>query len=249
MIASSLFHFTTKISTLKLILSEKRLRASYNIEFIGDMYPEQQYAAIPMVCFCDIPLKFIIKNHTHRYGHIGLGFKKDWGLRNKVNPIMYRVKESPIEKPFMDLIRETNLNLNRASKNYSSVFEKKTMDTSIIDSLDSILGNAMKITSFIKPYEDKRNNYLDREWRWLALGEITFSPEDNERYRKILNGSYYLNPDYLDFEIDDLNYLIVERRADISQAIKVIKSLELKEMEKDILIQKIIDIESINLDM
>lgn len=253
MIASSLFHFTQEISTLKIILSNKKLRAAYNIEDIQNLYPEEKYAAIPMVCFCDIPLKFITSNHTNRYGFIGIGFKKDWGLKLKINPIMYRIKDSLIEKPFFDLIYETYSNIDRISKilmnqdadqeKYGSVFEN------ILYSTTSVPDNAMKIAAYIKPYEEIRNNYVDREWRWVASGEITFCKENTEKYRKKLNKKYHKNPDFIDFEIDDLNYLIVKKRTDVIKAIRVIKSLKLKELEKDILIQKIIDIESINLDM
>ena len=63
MISSSLFHFTRKISNLKLILRDKKFRASYNIENVQSFFPNESYLAIPMVCFCDIPLKFITQAH------------------------------------------------------------------------------------------------------------------------------------------------------------------------------------------
>ncbi|MFC2066787.1 abortive infection system antitoxin AbiGi family protein [Chloroflexota bacterium] len=44
--------------------------------------------AIPMVCFCDIPLSLLM-NRINTYGNYGLGMTKEWGLRKGLNPVRY----------------------------------------------------------------------------------------------------------------------------------------------------------------
>lgn len=260
MISSSLFHFTRKISNLKLILRGKKFRASYNIENVQAFFPNESYLAIPMVCFCDIPLKFITDNHTKRYGYFGLGFRKEWGLKNKINPISYRTKESSSEKFFHDLMVQVNFSreevqglkllLNSSDGMFQTEFERIEYANSMI------LDRAIKIAAYVKPYLDndtgkERNNYLDREWRWVPNDvESTFCESNNEIRRGEINQKYFNgNPDYLTFEVEDLNYFIVRKRSGINKAVNLVRSLNLSEIEMDNLIQKIIDIESINLDM
>lgn len=260
MISSSLFHFTRKISNLKLILKGKKFRASYNIENVQAFFPNENYLAIPMVCFCDIPLKFISNNHTKRYGFFGLGLKKEWGLKNKINPISYRTKESSSEWFFHDLMVQLSYSTRVVERLKSLQFSAEGILQTELERLEYInsmlLDRALKIAGFVKPYTDdntgkERNNYLDREWRWVPNEvESIFCESNDEARRGEINEKYFnLNPDYLTFEVEDLKYLIVRKRSEIDKAVGLVRSLNLSQKEKDNLIQKIIDIESINLDM
>lgn len=105
MIASSLFHFTKNFETLTKIISGSKFRASYNIEDVSDFYPNERYVAIPMVCFCDIPLKFI-SEHPMVYGDYGIGLKKEWGIGKGINPILYRAS-SQINSYYEEIIKAT----------------------------------------------------------------------------------------------------------------------------------------------
>lgn len=216
-----------------------------------------------MVCFCDIPLKFISENHTERYGHFGLGLNKDWGLKNKINPITYRTEGSPIDKSFHDLLIQIGLSSEELIRlkefqsdtngMYETGIDRMTHSNSVATSC------AINLAAFFKSYLDinsgnARNNYVDREWRWVPdEAEKTFCLSNEEEMRKRMNSDYHRGtPAYLNFEINDLKHLIVKTRSDTEQVIKLIRSsvlLDLNENEKDNLIQKIIDIESINLDM
>ena len=44
--------------------------------------------AVPMVCFCDLPMSLIDK-HLKEYGPYGIGLDKGWGLKNGVAPVTY----------------------------------------------------------------------------------------------------------------------------------------------------------------
>ena len=84
--ANTLFHFTRDIDTLLSILRSKfypRLSLEQRIMSKLDMR-----LAIPMVCFCDIPLSQITE-HTLKYGEYAIGIKKDWAIKQGVSPILY----------------------------------------------------------------------------------------------------------------------------------------------------------------
>jgi hypothetical protein len=255
MIASSLFHFTRKINTILKIIEGKSLRASLNLESVKNFFPDKKYIATPMVCFCDIPLKFISDNHTKRYGGYGLGFKKSWGIQKKVSPILYRLENSDFSNSFSNsaleinkIIEKLELEASLSGQDFSELRDVQYM-------LSSLNSHSENMAGFVKSYEElfqnkPRNNYLDREWRWVPENtKKEFHESDNQAYRDSLNKKYLRNPDFLKFSIEDLSYLIVKQPKDIGRLINKIRRLKLTEEEKFILSQKIIDINSINSDM
>ncbi|WP_162419134.1 abortive infection system antitoxin AbiGi family protein [Cyclobacterium roseum] len=255
MIAGSLFHFTNDLKTLQIILESQRLRASYNIEDIRGFYPDEQFLAIPMVCFCDIPLKNVSDNHTEIYGVFGLGFKKVWGIKNGINPIMYRTENSFIEQYILTLTGETQsifVELEKFKKSQELKFVSEFENINL--SINNLKSCALNLAGFIKIYEDSLakgvNYYLEREWRWVpGQTEKIFSASNSKQTKIDINKIYHKNPDFLNFTLDDLRYVIVEKKSDIVAAVSLIGSFSISEMEKGMLIQKIIDIESINQDM
>ena len=84
---NTLFHFTKKLTNLQSIL-QNGLRFSYCFEEFGD----GNGIALPMVCFCDIPL-LRTPQHRKRYGNYMIGLTKDFFRQDttfKLNPVMYR---------------------------------------------------------------------------------------------------------------------------------------------------------------
>ena len=94
--ANTLFHFTKDSNTLLSILSTKfypRLcleKNFFTVKEVGKI-------AIPMVCFCDIPLSQI-SEHVEHYGEYAIGLKKSWAIKNGITPILYTHRESLITK-------------------------------------------------------------------------------------------------------------------------------------------------------
>jgi abortive phage resistance protein AbiGi (putative antitoxin) len=90
--SNSLFHFTDNIDTIFEILTNK-FYGSYCKETLH--YKEEKAPMIiPMICFCDIPLK-TISNYAI-YGKYGIGLTKEWGIKNKLNPVLYLEKNSEL---------------------------------------------------------------------------------------------------------------------------------------------------------
>ena len=77
--SNCLFHFTNSAENLLNIL-ENEFNPRYcleNLKFLDFSPKMTDYfeIAIPMVCFCDIPLSKI-KTHISIYGNYGIGMKK-----------------------------------------------------------------------------------------------------------------------------------------------------------------------------
>jgi hypothetical protein len=92
--SNALFHFTKSIDALKSVL-KTGFFPHYCPEYTLD--PTDRAAAskghhplhaIPMVCFCDLPLSLIGK-HLKEYGNFGIGLDKKWGIKDGVAPVIY----------------------------------------------------------------------------------------------------------------------------------------------------------------
>jgi hypothetical protein len=245
LIASSLFHFTSKLETLLIIIESSRFRASYNVEDISDFYPSAKLAGIPMICFCDIPLKFI-SEHPMAYGNYGLGFKKEWGLRLGINPILYRAANSPIIETLNEAIK--------AAKNQIAFLQGKgpslsSFELTMLNELTLILDKIFKTTTFSKKYEsNKILNYYDREWRFVPKdAQIPFLRRHNQRNK--LNADYFRKtPEFLPFTLSDIQYIIVPDKKDVKDILSSIQVLPLAEKQRLSLSQRVIDLKSITVD-
>src|SRR5215467_12077450 len=98
--ANSLFHFTPTLINLTSILKNyfypRYCLESWTVIFetSQDLLLDRTLEfAFPMTCFCDIPLSQIT-NHSNIYGKYAIGLTKDWGMKNKINPVLYAYKDS-----------------------------------------------------------------------------------------------------------------------------------------------------------
>jgi hypothetical protein len=92
--SNSIFHFTDSFEIIKSILSDK-FYGSYckeSINYNGKKAP----VIIPMISFCDIPLKSV--SQKTKYGKYGIGMSKRWAINNRLNPVLYLEKNSSLAK-------------------------------------------------------------------------------------------------------------------------------------------------------
>ncbi|MBK7939216.1 MAG: hypothetical protein IPJ82_20015 [Lewinellaceae bacterium] len=168
--SNCLFHFTNNATNLVGILING-FKPRYCLEdFFTFKYTSGGGAfemAVPMVCFCDIPLSKI-KGHLSDYGGFGIGLTKEWGIKNGVTPILYVNQDSETTKYIRaDLITMAN---NPEKSTNPQLHE-------------NFLG-LLRFIRFTKPYEGKfwRNGgymkdekgvekmvrfYDEREWRYV----------------------------------------------------------------------------------
>lgn len=246
--ANALFTFMDKISYLKDILEKKLIFPRYcreNIEYLGlNKLPE---IAFPMKCFCDIFINKLYE-HMNLYGKYGIALSKEWGLRNQIQPVQYINNSSFIIQDLYNHIQELHME--------DDFISDKNKD---IKYIENILYDRLR---FIKPiYGDmyrkgkllKNLNFHDEhEWRYiLKVDDDNIYPYITE-FNNLLNLSDDLskNPNYgLKIDSNDIKYIIVKSNTDRKNLIKfIMKKCSYDEMEKYILISKIIVFNELEVD-
>ncbi len=247
--SNTLFHFTTNKENIISILKEgfKPHLCMEDLNIVLQDKPtkeekEELEHAIPMVCFCDIPLSQS-KNHLDTYGHCGIGLSKEWGKRNKISPVLYVHEESKITSAVQSML------------------------ISLLNDLDNKLWDDIYwIYCFTKPYEgkmwgEKEKKFLDEIYR--------FYDERERRYVPILDvlSNYCLcKRDYLDesqrdeinhklkkmpleFEASDIKYIIVSSEKEIIYIIKEIGQMDgYNQDEKKLLFSRVISAKQVGED-
>jgi hypothetical protein len=249
--SNSLFHFTPKKENLISIL-EQTFVPRYCFEEIKlrDKLERTGFeSAIPMVCFCDISLSQI-NNHIKMYGGYGLGMKKEWGIRKKLNPIIYVNPNSNISESVSKLAE----NIYQALDKHCSEITRNIYD------------EYMNFVNYIKPYDGnfKRGNkihkdirfYNEREWRYVPKIDFDSNVKNNLSKEELLNPEILENENKklyeyrLDFKPSDVKYIFVKSENEIHAMIEQLRSINSRFSRKeiDVLTSKIITTEQIKED-
>lgn len=245
--ASSLLHFTNSMEAIKGIL-ENGFRFSYCCEKVSatinmnELHPEganffrpspnaNHHIAIPMICFCDIPLTRA-KSHSKTYGRFIVGIDKDTAItvfKDSLNPVMYR-NSMWIDYALSDLsVIKATIDNVEGCYNYKR-------------SLNQLIGNT-------KPYNGTFKGedycyYNEREWRILMpydyseqtkwywnLSEEDFAAKKDE-INKILHSSEYAYRGFTT-DIDDeesfmqfITHIVVDTEANIPELVEFILNEE-----------------------
>jgi hypothetical protein len=257
--SDTLFHFTNELDTLLEIL-KSNFKSSFCKEHFVIRSASSGFVYIPMVSFCDIPLGQIT-NHINKYGGYGIGMSKKWGVRNGLNPVMYLSNESTlahkisaenlsshfIQSDILDIDKEEiREKFNKTRK------DLKSFNNSMIYRLMYIKNYQYDLIRKDKVFKDYRF-YDEREWRFVPdLKDLGLErPHDDE---DLFEGKFkkgLIDKPTLNFEADDIKYLIVKDINDVSPLINEIKKTErlnFTDSSEDILFSKIITVESLEAD-
>ncbi len=242
-----LFHFTNSAENLLNIL-ENEFSPRYCLEDLSLLNYSSKRSdileiAVPMICFCDIPLSKI-KTHISNYGDYGIGMKKIWGKKNGICPINYADKDS-----------------------FSSRYLKKIFQNvepkSKSPKMSEISTNFAYLIRFVKPYSGdfwrssgiiKNHNFYDeREWRYVPDTDLLDLPyrltkkQFLDSIHKTEANSKISNKCKIHFEPDDIKYIIVEKEDHIESMIRAIERIKEKydPMTKKKLFTRIISKDSI----
>jgi len=147
-----LIHFTDKMDNIKDILSSQSLNLSYCKEdfMISDDFVVSK-AVHPMVCFSEQNLENLA-NKKITYGKFGIAFNSDWILKNKIQPVLYIEKNSPVAQALGALLK------------YRRSLEKSTVRQDIMI-LKCFTKNTIGYNSHFKI-----KNFLfkdENEWRYI----------------------------------------------------------------------------------
>lgn len=240
--ANVLFKFMGELRFLKEIIENKAIIPRYYEEVIDYLNVDGlEKIVFPMVCFCDINLSKL-DNHVRFYGKFGIALNKKWGINKGVQCINYINKNSNTGKDFSYLFTKALNNL----------------DESKFDEYNNYLFGSLL---FMKPLVGKmlRNgkrrskNFTDeKEWRYVPKIQDDdkiqlLIPQDyvgdENVYYMYSEGMKKLRHLWLTFNYDDIEYIMVETKADRKDFIDFImnnESINCDTIKKYELISKII---------
>ena len=250
--SETLFHFTNSAETIINIL-KNGFAPRFCLEELGyDLFFDTENineTAVPMTCFCDLPLSKIDK-HLAFYGPYGIGLSKKWGKSHGLTPLTY-IHENSTQLNYLKqlgkLIGKAFINVN---------MEKLPMEENPYVTLFELAG-------FYKPYSGRmykidkyveKRFYDEREWRYVPFLNSKFEGDyrllKNEFLNNIKRASANdsIAKDFsLNFNCEDIKYIIVNKE---SEMIALFDALELMsdnytKSERKILKTKIISTEQI----
>lgn len=254
----SLFHFTPSLNNLLGIL-DKTFYPRYcyeKFELTRRMTQSKKQpliewvnlidAAIPMVCFCDIPLSQLM-SHIEIYGKYGLGMSKEWGIREGLNPVIYFNKNSHLINKINKLLDSPDMMGESTAQAYSGIMR------------------------YMKPYEgtlyrgglsvnENVRFYDEHEWRYVPdsnilnenkIKAIPLHVYQNQVQLAKANRKLETDKTKLSFSADDIKYIIINEEGQINNMVNeliIIKGDRYDNDTIDRLISRIITVKQIEND-
>lgn len=253
--SNTLFHFSDSASSLIAIIREG-FKPRFCLEphntamLFSDKTTEE---AMPMTCFCDLPLSNIV-THLKFYGSYGIGLSKDWGKKKGLTPLTY-IHENSTQIKY----------LKKLATHISTLYQDNENHEKMPKQLLYPYGLLFEFTAFLKPYEGKmwRSNkyvkkrfYDEREWRFvpdLSLETETYRLFKVDFLNEIqkANANDIISKKYrLTFRAEDIKYLIVKTQKEMTSLSDALDSMKtvFNETEIKVLKTRIISSEQINED-
>lgn len=165
-----IFHYTKSYDVLKKII-----RNGFMPSYCFESFNNKEYF-IPMVSFCNIPLKDV-DNYMH-YGKYGIGMSIDWAVREKITPVVYIHEKTPFGGIISD-IADLNSSIYENEKYIIDILDKLNGEEKHPDDYEEIDERFKKIEEmmiqllqYIKPWKTIFNlkeiiTYHEREWRFI----------------------------------------------------------------------------------
>lgn len=241
--ADTLFTFMTHLEFLITSVKQSMLSPRYCEEDVSYLnINDIKKLAFPMKCFCDINMHKL-DEHLDWYGFYGLAFPKEWGMKNKIQPVQYINPDSYLCEDF--------------SEAFSAALKVKSLEG---DSAQSKMKNFLLHEIFYyKPYSGKIENRNTKqieekcftdECEWRFVPNVT----SKDYYQVIYNDNVLNSGTLIDlsnsmlgipeislkFNYSDLKYIIVKSVADFEKLTKEIINLNLDQIVEHELISKII---------
>lgn len=216
-LSSNILWHQTKTDALKQILRTRTFRFAYSKEIIPGTGVTM---AFPMISFCNLPLAEFA-DYGNKYGGYSIGMSREWGIKNRFNPVLYCENTSNIVRRLASIIS----NLQSGAE-----FSDKVLDV-------------LECLAYIKPIEDtlevgdrKYTNY-----RFMDEREVRLVPDFTDFKRRLIlpiltpeqYGQYKLEhnnkpilEESISFEWSDIKYIIVKNNTNITEYRKLLNRLD-----------------------
>lgn len=216
-LSSNILWHQTKTDSLKQILRTRTFRFAYSKEIIPGTGVTM---AFPMISFCNLPLAEFA-DYGNKYGGYSIGMSREWGIKNRFNPVLYCENTSNIVRRLASIIS----NLQSGAE-----FSDKVLDV-------------LECLAYIKPIEDtlevgdrKYTNY-----RFMDEREVRLVPDFADLKRRLIlpiltpeqYGQYKLEhnnksllEESISFEWSDIKYIIVQNNTNITEYRRLLKRLD-----------------------
>lgn len=199
--------------------------------------------AYPMVCFCDIPVSQL-KDHMWTYGKFGIGLTKEWGIKNKLNPVLYLPSsDSQVIEQLSLLIKKL-----KETEKFASIAKVKLLD------LESHLYHILR---YLKLYNGEQGGdflrfYDEKEWRYLPIADSNdyfyLSEKDYNSSTEREKANNEMLSKKIEFQAEDIKYLVVPEIKDVNQLIDFLSNEDKFKTKSTELIRRIITVEEIESD-
>lgn len=213
-----LMHHTKSLETLQSILSNGLKFCYSNENFTKDFH-----VAIPMVCFCDMPLSNI-SDHVEVYGHYAIGFNKRNLIKQYhpiLNPVNYIISAQQFK--IVEQLRKAVKQMAATSGEYT-------------EKLPFSFNDACYLLGYMKPFSNNANfssrdyyeYYKECEWRLLLpvnscfdTGEVynwIWNQAEFKEWEKTYKESGKLiesNLPIMEFDANDIEIIVLKDKRDI----------------------------------
>lgn len=213
-LSSNILWHQTKKDGFYEILKSKKLLYSYSLERIIPIF-RLGPIAFPMISASNYPISEI-GNNDWRYGNYCIGFRQDWGVNVVFSPVWYCSSGSHSLR-LVNVLRDDAI--KKETQSYfgvlMAIFANMKFDQAPLVTKNSQYG--------------KYRFYDEREWRVVpyitGTDQASFMPfltEDGYKEFKEKNNGMSLLDFGVDFQYDDIHYIIVESEADIKKTREIV---------------------------
>jgi hypothetical protein len=244
---NSIFHFTS-FSGVKGILESSTFLPSYSREvLLGPKTIHRREFGIPLVCFCDIRLADLHK-HMFAYGSFGIGLTKVWATNNNISPVTYLSEKGD----FLPTYLEAQQDLGQYVLNQPAGHPLVATHHKFFSALDYAKNYESTLYRHNKP---PRHNFRfadEREWRYIAriapLFPAQIAATRINSKKKKSNENKTVSHLGLQFQAQDVTFIVVKGESSISNMIRVIERTNFSDIEKSMLKTRIVSVERLKAD-
>lgn len=235
--ADTLFHFVDKLEYLLPVIEKFAIIPRYCTENIDYLQINMNKIAYPMLCFCDISLHKM-EDHISFYGGYGIAFSKEWGIEKGIQPVQYINPKSILKDDFKDAFQNSMCTeLENTPENTSFAQNFLLSQMYYFKPIDGTMDRNGKPVS---------KNFTDEcEWRFIPNVRAIELPQaitedeifSKDTWNQALETAQQC---WLEFEANDLKYIILNSEHEFDKVVKIIKKKNLSTRDIDKLLSKVL---------